>query len=269
MAAVVASLGLFAALPQGPGPAGTVTAAAEAPAAYQVVEVRDGGTIEGEVRFAGPLPVLEPIPVEPRHQAACGQQVPNEALVVSPRSRGVRSAVVYLESVAKGKAPGRREPAVIENRNCLFVPHVGAAMVGDPLLIRNADPVLHNIRGRMLEDRRQHFNVVQPTRGQETEREVRRVGVTVITCDTHPHMLGYLLAFEHPYYAVTDDEGRFRLEGVPPGRYRLVAWHEGWVLKRLDRGRPLFDDPQQRVQEVTVEPHGTVTVRFELPASPR
>ncbi len=261
MPVLAAGLWLLAGLPPGS------SAAAAAAAAYQVVEVRDGGTIEGEVRFSGPPPALEPIPVEPRHQSHCGRQVPNEALVVSPRNGGLRFAVVYLESIEKGKAPGRREPALIENRHCLFVPHVGAAMVGDPLLIRNSDPVLHNIRGRMLEDRRQHFNVVQPTQGQETEREIRRAGVTVVTCDTHPHMLGYLLVFEHPYFAVTDQEGRFRLDAVPPGRYRLVAWHEGWTLARLDRGRPVFDEPRTLVQEVTVAPGGTARVVFEFSAA--
>jgi plastocyanin len=224
-----------------------------------------GGAVEGVVTFAGPAPRLEPIPIDPRHREHCGPEVPSQSLVVDPATRGVRDAVVYLEAVGEARPAAKAAPRALDNRRCLFEPHVVSATVGDTLRVRNADPALHNIRVRPLGETRTLINVVQPTQGQETDREVRRAGVMTVTCDTHPNMYGWLLAFDHPYHAVTDAAGRFRLSGVPPGRYRVVAWHEGWNLQGLDRGRPVYDEPRLLAREVEVAANGTARVSFELP----
>jgi plastocyanin len=233
-------------------------------AAYEGAEVPGGGVIEGAVTFSGAVPSLPPIPVEPKHQEYCGAQLPAETLIVDAGTKGVRYAVVYLEGIARGKPRPDTPPIVLDNRKCLFVPHVLSATVGDTLRIRNADPTLHNIRARLLGETRSLMNVVQPTQGQETDREIRKPGVMALSCDAHPHMHGWLLAFDHPYHAVSDAKGRFRLADVPPGRYRVVAWHEGWNRLRLERDHPVYDDPHRLAQEVEVPAGGTVRVGFEL-----
>jgi plastocyanin len=238
--------------------------AATTAAAYEAASVADGGAIEGAVTFAGPIPAIEPIPVDPKHHEFCGAEVPAEALVVDPAGRGVRYAVVYLEGIDRGKPRAEGPPLVLDNRKCLFAPHVLSATVGDTLRVRNADPTLHNIRARVLGETRSLMNVVQPTQGQETDREIRKPAVMALSCDAHPHMHGWLLAFEHPYHAVTDARGRFRLADVPPGRYRVVAWHEGWNRLRLERGHPVYDEPHRLAQEVEVPPSGTAKVAFEI-----
>lgn len=244
--AATVGMGASAAAPPGPGP----------------------GRITGRVIFPGELPVLPPIDIV-KDQEACGTTAPAEALVVSPRTRGVRWAVVSLDGAP---ATAAREPraAALENRSCRFAPHVGAVQVGAELAILNADPVLHNLRAWAPgEPRRQVFNVVQPTQGQVSRRTIKRPGVAALTCDTHAHMSGYLLAFDHAWFAVTDEEGEFAIDGVPAGTYRLTAWHEGWtVLRRLPEGRPVFGPPVVLTQDVTVPPGGTARVSFEL-AAPR
>jgi plastocyanin len=249
LAALVAALGLAAPV-----------------AAYEAGPVEQAGAIEGAVTFGGPVPPRAAIAVDPDHQAHCGADMASEALVVDPATRGVRFTVVHLESIEKGKKPARTGPARLDNRGCVFVPHVTAVMIGDTLRVRNDDPVVHNIRARVPGETRTHINVVQPTQGQETDREVRRPGVMALSCDTHPHMHGWLLAFPHPYFAVTDASGRFRLDDVPPGTYRVVAWHEGWRLDRIDRGRPVYDAPVVLAESVTVPPGGTARVDFTLRA---
>lgn len=232
-----------------------------------VPAIAGAASVTGRVVFRGEVPALPAIPVAQDH-AACGEAVPTEALAVAPGSRGVKGAVVFLEGLARpADAPPPAE-VTLENRRCRFVPHVLAVSVGTELAIVNADPVLHNLRA-WGEGRRAVFNVVQPTQGQVTRRTIKRPGVATLTCDTHTHMLGYLLAFEHPYFAVTGEDGSFRIDDVPPGTYRLSMWHEGWtVLKRDEHGRPTYDAPHLAVREVTVPPPGAARVLFELAARP-
>jgi hypothetical protein len=132
--------------------------------------------------------------------------------------------------------------------------------------VANADPVLHNLRAWLEgETRRQVFNVVQPTQGQVTRRTIKRAGTSALTCDTHVHMHGYLLAFDHPWFAVTDAEGAFRIEGLPAGLWRVSVWHESWsVLRRTVEGRLVYGPPILVTREVAVPAQGVVTVDFAL-----
>lgn len=222
------------------------------------------GTVVGRVVFRDEAPALTPVDVA-KDREICGDSVPSEALAVSPRTRGVRSTVVSVEGAAPASGSELRE-ATLENRRCRFVPHVTAIQVGAELAIVNADSVLHNLRAWTEDDpRRQVFNVVQPSQGQVTKRSIKRSGVITLTCDTHVHMSGYLLAFDHPYFAVTDEEGEFRIEHVPAGTYRVSVWHEGWaVVRRTAEGRLVYGPAHQLSREVTVPETGTVRVTFEL-----
>jgi plastocyanin len=180
------------------------------------------GALAGRITFRGDVPSLPAIEVSKDHEA-CGERMPSEALVVSPRTRGVKYAVVSLEGVPAPEA-GQPGEATLENTRCRFAPHVLAVRVGAELAIVNGDPVLHNLRA-WLDGQRAVFNVVQPTQGQVTHRTIKRAGVMRLTCDAHAHMSGYLVAFEHPYFAVTDEDGAFNIPNVPAGTYRLNVWH--------------------------------------------
>lgn len=230
-------------------------------------EAADAGTVSGRVVFSGALPVLAPIPVV-KDRDVCGDTIASDALTVSPTTRGVRHAVVSLEGVTPGdEGPPPRE-TVLKNRSCRFVPRVLAVRVGAELAVVNADPVLHNLRA-WLPGRRHVFNVVQPTQGQVTRRTIKRAGAITLTCDTHVHMLGYLLAFEHPYFAVTDADGAFSIPGVPAGTYRISAWHQGWTVLRYEAdGRVVYEAPHVLAREATVPASGEARVVFELTARP-
>ncbi len=226
-----------------------------------------GGTITGRVVFRGELPVLPQIQAR-KDRGVCGETTPFEALTVSTANRGVQQAVVFLEGVARVEGHAPPGEAVLENRDCRFVPHVLAVRVGTELAVVNVDPVLHNLRA-WLPERRHVFNVVQPAQGQVTRRTIKRPGVMTLTCDAHPRMLGYLLTFDHPYFAVTDSTGAFRIPGVPPGVYRVSAWHEGWTMVRRDPdGRVLYEPPHLLSREVVVPEAGEVQVVFELASRP-
>jgi plastocyanin len=229
----------------------------------------DAGTVSGRVVFRGQPPVLGPVRIT-KDREVCGETVPAEALVVSAETRGVASTVVAVEGVGPG--PDATPSSVtLENRQCRFVPHVLAARAGDELAIVNRDPVLHNIRA-WLEDaagRRSVLNVVQPTQGQVSRRVLRRTGTFIVTCDAHPHMLAYLLVFDHPHFAVTGADGEFQIPDVPAGTYRLRAWHEAWKPGGWSPdGKPRLAPPAELVQEVRVPGTGIIRVLFELAEEP-
>ena len=231
------------------------------------------GSLIGEVIFRGEVPPPGTIEALKDHEA-CGTAVPADALVVEPGSRGVLNAVVSIEGLtglagaggSGGSGAAGREVR-LENRRCRFVPRVLALQVGTELAIANADPVLHNLRAWL--DRRGVLNVVQPTQGQVTHRTIKRPGVMTLTCDTHTHMHGAILAFEHPFFAVSDAAGRFRIDEVPAGTHTVRLWHEGWKIVRRDPdGRVGYEPPHELVREVRVPADGQARVRFELETRP-
>ena len=90
-------------------------------------------------------------------------------------------------------------------------------------------------------------------------------GVMRLQCDVHNNMNAYWSGFDHPYFAVTDADGKFVISGVPAGKYSLVAWHEGYKIIREEKGRPIYDRPHVRQQEIEVKPTTTIEVGFEFP----
>lgn len=249
--AAVAALGLGAAL----------AAAVPAAAAYEEIEVRDGGVISGRVRFEGTPPVLPPLPVN-KNRDVCGERKPNEALVVGPDG-GVKGSVVLVEGVARGKRAAG--DVVIDNAKCLFVSHVSAAMAGRRVRVKNSDPILHNTHGFL--GKPTVFNLALPNRDQviDITKRLTKPGVVRVLCDAHPHMSAWLVVHDSPYFAVTDERGAYRIDGVPPGTYRVTMWHEGFRARGVDKdGRPIYEEPHTVTRDVTVAPRATVTIDFEL-----
>jgi hypothetical protein len=145
-----------------------------------------------------------------------------------------------------------------------MAPRVQAVMVGTELIIQNSDPFLHTTRGR-LPDFKQAFNLVFPRGTPAKEQRIRFPGVIAVSCDTHAHMKAYILSFAHPYFAVTDGDGRFAIAQVPPGSYTLKAWHEGWRILAYDQdGRPQYEEPYVLTAEVMVLAGQTSSVEFQL-----
>jgi Carboxypeptidase regulatory-like domain len=239
-----------------------LAAALAAPAAaYEVVTVDDGGVLAGVVKFAGVPPKLEPLAVN-KNRDVCGDQKESEALVLGAE-RGVRGSVILLEAVARGKKPAAE--VVLDNHRCVFVSHVTAAMTGEKARVKNSDAILHNTHGFL--GKPTVFNLALPNRDQmiDITKRLTRPGVIRVVCDAHPHMSAWMIVHDSPYYAVTDERGAFRIDGIPPGSYKVTMWHEGFRPRGLDKdGRPLYDEPRTVTKDVTIAPRATATVDFEL-----
>jgi hypothetical protein len=241
--------------------------AASPAAAYEEVAVKDGGTLSGVVRFNGTPPKLDPIPVN-KNRDVCGDQKPSEALVLGPE-RGVKGSVVLIEGVTRGKK-GTGD-VVIDNHKCLFVSHVTGTGPGDRARVKNSDAVLHNTHGFVQASgtvaKKNVFNLALPNKDQMVDitKRLTKPGVVRLLCDAHPHMNAWMIVHDSPYFAVTDDRGAFKIDGIPSGTYKVTMWHEGYQPRGADKdGRPVYGEPHTITREVTIAPRGTVTLDFEL-----
>jgi plastocyanin len=135
-----------------------------------------------------------------------------------------RRSVVYLETAPRAAFDQREEPrAKLDQRNETFVPHVLAIVAGTTVDFPNNDATYHNVFS--LSSTRP-FDLGRYAGGRSKSIRFDRPGIVRVFCDIHSHMSAFILVFAHRYFAVTDDEGRYRLADVPPGTYSVVAWNE-------------------------------------------
>ncbi len=185
--------------------------------------------LEGRVIYQGselPKPTRIRNTTDPEH---CGPSHTLEDVLVSSANGGIRNVVVSLAGVPMGKeerpAPSR---LVLDNANCRFDPHVAVLTTGSVLEATNSDRFFHSVHVYGL------FNInVGLGPGQsKVIRTLSRPGRLVVRCDVHGWMRAYLWVEDHPYHAVSAEDGSFRIEEVPVGSYTLSAWHE--VLGRQE-----------------------------------
>ena len=134
-------------------------------------------------------------------------------------------SVVYLESAPRRAFEvdeGGR--AVMDQRNETFVPHLLAIMTGTTVEFPNSDKFYHNVFSLSKTAR---FDLGRYAAGRFRSVRFDKPGIVRVFCDIHSHMNAFILVFSHPFFALTDDEGRYRIESVPPGSYNVVAWNEG------------------------------------------
>jgi hypothetical protein len=182
------------------------------------------GSIEGRVRYAGSKHASPPTAV-PKSYAACGHSKPPQDLLVAA-DHGLANVVV---SVA---VPGAKRPAPtevhVDQKSCEYVPHVQAAPAGSHLTLVNSDPLFHNVHVRR--EATTLINTAMPIQGQSTAAPpsvLAHAGVVSLRCDAgHTWMSAFIHVFDHPYFAVSDPSGAFRIEGLPPGTYEVTLEHE-------------------------------------------
>jgi plastocyanin len=189
--------------------------------------------------------------VEIRRAATPAERRPGVADLGTAAARDVperRPAVVYLES-APGGAFEDREPqrARMDQRNETFLPHVLAIGVGTVVDFPNNDGTYHNVFSLSKAKR---FDLGRYARGRSKSVRFDRPGVVRVFCDIHSHMSAFILVFSHRYFAMTDAEGHYRIDTIPPGTYTVVAWHDG---------------ANRDTRTVTIPDSGSVELDFVVP----
>ena len=191
------------------------------------------GEVKGRVEYVGPRLQEEWVPVQ-KNREVCGAWRPLERLLLSPE-RGVANVLVRLEGVQR-KRPGLSPRiAVLDNRDCRFMPRVQIARVGTLLEIRNSDAILHTAHAYRKRDETL-FHVALPHFREQVRVTLDTPGLLRVICDVgHVWMRAYVFVTNSPFAAVTNGQGQFALTGVPAGTYRLRVWHEqlGTISRRV------------------------------------
>jgi plastocyanin len=183
------------------------------------------GGLSGRVTFAGAVPAAEPIDMSSEQfcqEAQHGTPALRKGVRVGAQN-GLADVVVHVKGVPGAAKPVSSEPIVLDQKNCAYQPSVLAVRAGQPLLIRNSDGVLHNVHAFAKSN--PPFNIGQPIAGMEARRTMRVAEIISVRCDIHEWMEASLAVFEDPYFGVSDADGRFSIDGLPPGEYEVEAWH--------------------------------------------
>jgi hypothetical protein len=216
-----------------------------------------GADVSGTVRLKGtPPPELTIVEAE----GICGKFMTKKPLTtrhyVVGADQGLANVFVYVKAGAPKSPPAGQAP-VLDQANCEYAPYVMGIQAGQNLKIKNSDPTMHNVHATPKVN--PEFNFAQPLKDMVSEKSFAKPEVMVrMKCDVHPWMLAYIGVVEHPYFAVTDKDGKFKISGLPDGKYTLEAFH---VKAHMLKGQGV-------AKEIDVKGNTTADFEVEIPKAP-
>lgn len=220
----------------------------ESPPPAPVAPVTGRGTLRGVVKFNGEPPAMADI--APSSDPACEGMVLKEQAVLVKDGK-LRNVLVRVRGPVPGAPAVSTEPVVVDQSKCTYLPRVQGALTGQPILVKNSDGTMHNVRG--LAGSKALFNLAQPPSAPPVTKPIPNgVELLSLKCDVHQWMRAYVAVSPHPYFATTGEDGTFSLSGVPEGTYTLEAWHESLGTKTA---------------EVTVKDGAVTEASFEFSAA--
>jgi plastocyanin len=185
-----------------------------------------GATLRGSVRFEGKAPAAKAISMAA--DPSCAQQHPTPVMaqeVMVDAQGDLQNVIVFVsEGLGDRTFDAPSQAVVIEQKGCLYQPHVLAVRANQRLELVNDDPTSHNIHPVPANNR--EWNKAEPPGSKMEEAFAREEIAIPVKCNVHPWMRGYIAVFKHPYFAVTGRDGGFDLSHLPPGTYTIKAWHE-------------------------------------------
>jgi len=211
------------------------------------------GTIEGKVVFEGKRPAAKPDLVFTEketvgcHHDDAAMDAKDHTLLIS-EDGGIANVVFTLE-VKGEEVEVPAEPVSIDQHGCRFEPHVVVLPVGATLRFDNSDETNHNVHSFPKKNQTVNKNI---SGGTQFDQKMEHAEVFEVKCDVHPWMKSYIFVTDHTHWSVSGEDGSFKLEGVPPGTYKLSYWHE-----ELGKGKTV---------EITVEAGKTATIEQKLGA---
>lgn len=218
---------------------------------YQAYAVEGGGSVSGRVTYAGkPTKSKKIIPTADKTVCGAHDPIYPEELVVDSASKGVKNVVVYISNITRGLSTRSMPDPFIDQKGCVFRPHVLMVPIERTVKVLNSDGVIHNIHTQSTKN--PTVNLAQPGTLKEVSlNPFKFPEIIKVNCDVHGWMSAWMWVTEHPYVTVTKADGSYQISDIPPGKYRLEFWHE--KLGKL-------------TQEVTVKKESDVRVDMVYPA---
>jgi plastocyanin len=230
----------------------TPSPAASTAAATLKIEEATAGSISGKVAFTGAAPAARPIDMSATEACADAHKTPLTAEdVIVNGNHTLKNVFIRVKSgLPEGTWPVPDTPVVLDQNGCMYTPRVLGVMVNQPVRFENSDPTNHNIHPLPRVNR--EWNESQPPKGVAKLKQFDKPEVMVpVKCNIHPWMRAYIGVVDHPFFAVTGDDGSFTIKGLPPGKYIVEAWHERYGSQNL---------------EVTIAPKENKSVDFQFKA---
>jgi plastocyanin len=214
---------------------------------YEAGTVSDGGTIVGEVKYAGDPPPPEKLEVT-KDANICGADPKTSPALVVGANKGIKDVVVSVPGITKGKALEKpAKPPVLDQKACEYHPYAQIIPVNTTLEILNSDDVLHNVKTEP--GSKTTFNVAQPKFKKKITVDFKTPEIVNVECNVHGWMNAVIVVADNPYNALTDADGSFKITDVPPGKYTLKVWHS---------------ELGEQTKEVTVGAKEEVKVAFDM-----
>lgn len=215
--------------------------------AYEGIEITNGGSLAGEVKFKGSAPPPKKLEVT-KDQAVCGAQPKDSEDLIVSTNGGIKNVLISIPTIQKGKKmePLSENPK-LDQRGCAFNPHVQIIPAKATLDVLNNDGILHNVHTYCMEN--PPVNKAQPKFKKVLPLSFEKPEVIKVACDAHGWMNAWLVVTDNPYSTLTDENGSFKLTDVPAGTYTLELWHESLG---------------KQTKEVTVKANEEAKVSFEL-----
>lgn len=213
-----------------------------------IAKASTGSQITGTVKLEGQAP--HPKPIDMSKDPSCAQTrggapASLETVVVGPNG-GLANVVIYISQGLSGNVPPSAQTVTFEQKGCQYVPHVIALNPGQHMKVVNDDKTMHNIHPDPKAGGNSQFNKSQLPGGAPIDVTWNSEEVAIpVKCNVHPWMRAYIVVVKGPN-AVSDTNGSFTLDDVPPGTYTLTAWHETYGTQTktvtIAAGKPMTAD---------------------------
>ena len=184
------------------------------------------GSIIGTITFEGKAPKMKPLKLDADPICVVNNEIaPKKEWLILDENKGVKNALVFITEGLNIDYSPPEEPVVIDQKGCIYSPHVVGIMAGQQLDILNNDGTLHNIHA--LPKVNKEFNKAQPRSKKKLSVKFEKPEAPFkVKCDVHPWMGAYIGVFDHPCFAVSGDDGTYIISDLKPGEYVIEAWHE-------------------------------------------
>ena len=184
------------------------------------------GSITGTITFEGKAPKMRPLKLDADPICVVNNEIaPKKEWLILDENKGVKNVLVFVTEGLNIDYLPPEEPVVIDQKGCIYSPHVVGIMAGQQLDILNNDGTLHNIHA--LPKVNKEFNKAQPRSKKKLSVKFEKPEAPFkVKCDVHPWMGAYIGVFDHPCFAVSGDDGTYIISDLKPGEYVIEAWHE-------------------------------------------